>query len=229
MNSSVETRLRDALAAVGDTVDRASVRPLMPPRRRRFRVRARFAVIGAGLAMAGAAGAVTLAPAGRQPVVLAAGVSPFMAGDWTEGKPEIAVFLCKAGSESPSCGAVVESREGAVASEIIAEGKGITAAQQADLERVLRARPELASVTFEDRRAAYTKFRQELQQRGDTKLAAALSVNDMPSSFRLKMKPDADWSAVAEAVKGMPGVDAVINQKCVDERDGSVPTECVVR
>ncbi|GAA0917455.1 permease-like cell division protein FtsX [Nonomuraea longicatena] len=223
MNDSVETRLRDALVAAGDTVDRTSLRPLVPTQRRRFRVPARFVVIGAALAIAGAIGAVTLTPADEETVVLAAGVSPFMAGDWTAGKPTIAVFLCKAGSPSPSCGAVLGSGEGTVDSpqEVIAEGKAVTPSQILDLKRALEARPEIMSITFEDAQTAYKNF---LQAYGSNpEVARAVTVNDLPESFRLTLKPDADWSPVAEAAKDMPGVDIVINQKCTSEqRDKSM-------
>jgi hypothetical protein len=223
VNDSVETRLRDALVAVGDTVDRASLRPLVPPQRRRFRLPARFVVLGAALAIAGAVGAVTLTPDDQPTVVLAASVSSFMAGDWTAGEPTIAVFLCKAGSQSPSCGAVVGSGEGTIDSprEIIAEGKDITRSQIADLQRVLEARPELESITFEDAQAAYANFRQAYPGAVDL-----VTIDDMPESFRLTMKPDADWTAMAEAVKDMPGVDTVINQKCISERPAAEFEAC---
>ncbi|MEU8106483.1 permease-like cell division protein FtsX [Nonomuraea muscovyensis] len=228
-NNRVESRLRDALAAVGTTVEPARLRPLIPPKRRGFRPRVRFVAVGLGLALAGAVGAVLLAPSERETVMVATGASSLLSGGWTKGQPEIAVFLCHDGSPLPACGAVTEPDGGGsdgVRPAPATPGTGITAAQQSELEQVLRARPEVKSITFEDRRTAYANVRRHLLDSGDRKLADALAVGDVPESFRLTMKPDTDWGAVTDAVKDMPGVAAVIDQKCVAEQAVSDRARC---
>lgn len=229
VNSRVESRLRDALAAVGTTVEPARLRPLVPAKRRGFRPRARLAAAGVGLALAGAVGAVVLFPSSPEPVVVTTVAAGLLAEGWTDGQPELAVFLCHERSVMRACGAVHEpggaGHDGGLTAPPTG-GKGITAAQRLELERVLKARPEVTSITYEDQRTAYANLRRRLLASGDRRPAGTLAVDDVPASFRLRMKPGTDWRAVADAVKDLPGVAAVVDQKCVAERAAADRGRC---
>ncbi|MFF0308731.1 permease-like cell division protein FtsX [Streptosporangium sp. NPDC004379] len=192
---TTEERLRGALSAAGDTV--TDVPPLVVPARRRTRLPLR--VSAAALAVAAVAVGVTnLAAPVSQPgddVVLAMAAGG--AGPW--GRAEVSVFLCKRQDPFPSCG-----------------GKGITEAEREELRRTLAGRPEVEGVIFEDQQKAWENFRR--QNTNDTALIDAIRPEDMPESFRVGIREDADSGAVARAAGEMPGVSNAIDQPCLLRR-----------
>ncbi|GAA2663804.1 permease-like cell division protein FtsX [Nonomuraea recticatena] len=194
MNSPMEDRLRDALVSAGATVEPETLTPLRTPdRHRRFRVDLRLVAVAA--AVAGVAMFLMLRPTHHDAPVLAAGMVPM---SWSEGEPEISVYLCKPDSPFPACTDDVPPDRGAI-------------------EQALRARPEVKSVMYEDQQAAYEKFRQS-QVGHEGRLLELVTAADMPESFRLNMRPGTDWSAVIEAAYGLDGVATVINNVCVEKR-----------
>ncbi|MEU4699084.1 permease-like cell division protein FtsX [Nonomuraea dietziae] len=194
MNSPMEDRLRDALVSAGATVEPETLTPLRTPdRHRRFRVDLRLVAVAA--AMAGVAMFLLLRPTHHAAPVLAAGMVPM---SWSEGQPEISVFLCKPDSPFPACTDDVPPDRGAI-------------------EQALRARPEVKSVMYEDQQVNYERFRQSQVGR-ESKLLQAVTVDDMPEAFRLRMRQGTDWSAAMAAASELDGVSRVINHVCAAKR-----------
>ncbi|MGV9327096.1 permease-like cell division protein FtsX [Streptosporangium sandarakinum] len=193
--NATEGRLRDALSAAAGTV--ADVRPLAVPARRRTRFPLRVAA--AALAVtAVAVGVTNLAASSPRPgeemvVAMAAG------GTGPSGMAEVSVFLCKDQDPFPNCG-----------------GKGVTEAGREDLGRTLKGRPEVESVLFEDQWAAWENFRRANAR--NTVLLDAVRPEDMPESFRLRVKPGADSLALARASGELSGVSNAIDIRCLLER-----------
>lgn len=206
MNRKVEARLRAALREAAGTVDPAVLRPLAAPDRQvpsrppRLRRPVLVAAAAAAVVVAVAGGSVvfrTVAPAatpaaGTLYVVQTA--SP--AGD-------IAVFLCTKTSPYTACqGGSPAAARPATQAEISAVG------------RMLRDRPEVDSVIFEDRHTAFENFKR--MYRDNKLLLEATKPDDLPESYRVHLKPGADPRPLIEAAQAMPGVAAVVDQRCAE-------------
>ncbi|MFI6604513.1 permease-like cell division protein FtsX [Nonomuraea sp. NPDC050536] len=185
----MEERLRQALDEAGATVDLASVRPLAVPERRRFRVDFRLVTAAAGVALAGAVATVVVTSPGGQGVVAVKPVGP--------ERTEVRVFLCGKGSAMPNC-----------------KGKGITEVQIQRLQSVLKSPPGVEETYYEDQAAAYKNFQEE--NADNPGLVKATKVQDLPTSFRVRLKTGADPQQVIRAAMDQPGVAQIV----VDRRAG---------
>lgn len=115
--------------------------------------------------------------------------------DYWADKVEVSVFLCSKNSPFPSC-----------------KGSGgVTAKERADLEATIKGMPQVESVQFENADAAYKNFQE--QYKNNTVFLSAIQVEDMPESFRVKLKDPETYGVVIEALSGAPGVSNVVNQK----------------
>jgi cell division transport system permease protein len=125
---------------------------------------------------------------------------------WTD-KVEISVFLCQKNSPFDNC-----------------KGKGgITQAQKAKLEQQIKAMTEVERVEFEDQAQAYENFKQ--QYANNSVLVAATRVEDMPESFRIKLKNPENYGNVIETLQKAEGVSQVVDQrKIVDNFFGFLGT-----
>ncbi|MFC6079645.1 permease-like cell division protein FtsX [Sphaerisporangium aureirubrum] len=211
MNERMETRLRDALAEAGATIEPGTLRPLARTRRRPSW---RPWLVAAGVAVV-LAGAVTASGARDEPADSPAVMMPMaFTGTYREGGPEIAVFLCTEDSPYPSCG-------GRWATPGAGGGRAVTPEQIQAVRRALIAMPQVRSVTFRDKATAYVEFREDFDS--DEALLDAVSVEDMPLTFQLRMQPGTDWRAVMRAAQAMPGVSNTVDLKCAQEhRDAAV-------
>ncbi|MGI5285469.1 permease-like cell division protein FtsX [Nonomuraea polychroma] len=124
----------------------------------------------------------------------------------------MSVFLCNDASTMSSCGAVTDAR-GKGTPELVKEGKATTSRQKASITKLIEAMPEVQSYVFEDRKTAYENFRRD--NKANKALIEATRVEDMPESFRLTLKPEADWSKVADELMRQPGVSTVVYSPCV--------------
>jgi cell division transport system permease protein len=109
-------------------------------------------------------------------------------------KVEVSVFLCAKNSQMPAC-----------------NGKGVTDAQTQALQKQLEAMPGVEKVFFEDQATAYKNFQES--QSANPALVSATKVEDMPTSFRIKLADPDNYQPVIDAVKGQPGVSQAMNQK----------------
>jgi cell division protein FtsX len=127
-------------------------------------------------------------------------------------KPLMSVFLCNDASTMSSCGAVTDAR-GKGTPELVKEGKATTSLQKASIRKLIEAMPEVQSYVFEDRKTAYENFGRD--DRTSEALSQVTRVEDMPESFRLTLKPEADWSKVADELMRQPGVSTVVYSPCL--------------
>lgn len=88
---------------------------------------------------------------------------------------------------------------------------GATAAQKAQLATSLRADPLVQKVYFEDRAAAFSRFRQEF--RDSPSLVADVSPDQLPESYRVKLRDPRQFAAVAAEYSYRPGVSEVQDQR----------------
>ncbi|WP_113703464.1 permease-like cell division protein FtsX [Nonomuraea lactucae] len=117
-----------------------------------------------------------------------------MMKDFWYDKVEISVFLCNKNSALETC-----------------KGKAVTAQQTKDLEARLKAVPGVEQVIFEDQATAFRNFQESLSNGNVLKQAA--KVEDMPTSFRIKLTDPDNYQPVVQAAEGQPGVASVTNQK----------------
>ena len=74
--------------------------------------------------------------------------------------------------------------------------------------------PQVAKVYYQSQAQAYQQFKQEFSN--SPSFVSTVQQGDIPDSFRVKLKnPQADYSAVASAVAGKPGVDSVIDERSI--------------
>ena len=118
--------------------------------------------------------------------------------DYWYDKIEVSVFLCGPLSESPSCsgGVVREDQRLAI---------------QADLQ----ALPAVDSVYYESQSQAYTRFQERFK---DSAIAQNVTADQLPESFRVKLKDPTQFAVVVSAFSGRPGVDVVQDQRAVLEK-----------
>ncbi len=116
--------------------------------------------------------------------------------DWF-GKVEVSIFLCPENARNTQCsaGAVTEDQKTAIR-DVLENGS---------------VSPLVQSVTFESQEEAYAKLR----ARDTENRYAAVTPDQMASSFRVKLKDPEQFEVVADAVKGLPGVDTVQDQRVI--------------
>ncbi|MCL1838545.1 MAG: permease-like cell division protein FtsX [Propionibacteriaceae bacterium] len=121
--------------------------------------------------------------------LLAADQVELTKGRWYE-KIEISVFLCIKTSKSPNC----------------EQGEEATQAQKNEIRRTLEENPEVETVYYESKAAAYQDFREYYP---NAQVLAIMTEEDMQDSFRVKLKDPEQYQGVVSAVAHMKGVQAV--------------------
>jgi cell division transport system permease protein len=115
--------------------------------------------------------------------------------DYWYDKIEVSVFLCGTLSESPSCAGGVVTQEQRVAIK-------------ADLE----ALPVVQSVFYESQTEAFERFKERFK---DSAIAQNVTADQLPESFRVKLKDPTQYGVVVSAFTGRPGVDVVQDQRTI--------------
>jgi len=118
-----------------------------------------------------------------------------MKDDWYD-KVEVSVFLCPRGSGEPTC----------------ASGE-VTEDQRADIEAALASpeiKPYIEHIYTETKEEAFKAFQKQFKDQAWT---AAVTVDDMNSSFRIKLTDPQKYQLVADVVSGRPGVEDVQDQQ----------------
>ncbi|MEU7747864.1 permease-like cell division protein FtsX [Nonomuraea sp. NPDC049158] len=118
-----------------------------------------------------------------------------MQGFWYD-RVELSVFLCPKNSPMPTC-----------------KGKEVTAQQTKDLKAELQGMAGVAQVLYEDQAQAYANFQKAYGTGANKLLAEATKVEDMPTSFRVKLKDPNNYQPVVAALQGKAGISQVTNQK----------------
>jgi len=118
--------------------------------------------------------------------------------DYWYDKIEVSVFLCGTLSESPSC-----------------SGGIITAEQRLQVQQDLQDLPVVESVFYESQSQAYTRFQERFK---DSAIAQNVTVDQLPESFRVKLKDPTQYPVIVSAFSGRPGVDVVQDQRSILEK-----------
>ncbi|GAB1820426.1 permease-like cell division protein FtsX [Herbidospora sp. RD11066] len=116
-----------------------------------------------------------------------------MTSFWSD-KVELSVYLCKENSPFEPC----------------TDKKGISEEQKVALEDVIKGIPQVEGVTFEDSATAYKNF---LDNQSNNVFASFLKAEDMPESFRVKLRDPNQATAVVEELSGQTGVSNVMNER----------------
>ncbi|WP_439681057.1 permease-like cell division protein FtsX [Embleya sp. MST-111070] len=112
--------------------------------------------------------------------------------DYWADKADLAVFLCQAAVPKGGC-----------------YGGPVTSAQRQEIVDALKAMPQVERVYYESRQQAWELFR--AQNANNPALVAAMTAEQLPESFRVKLRsPDGRFAVVA-AMEGRPGVDSTMD------------------
>ncbi|MCX5382135.1 permease-like cell division protein FtsX [Streptomyces sp. NBC_00083] len=115
--------------------------------------------------------------------------------DYWYDKVNVSLFLCnKADAETVS-----QCAKGAV-----------TAQQKKDIEADLKKLDIVQSVLYESQDEAYKHYK---DQYGSTPMASSITPDQMPESFRVKLKDPQKYKVVATAFAGRDGIESVQDQR----------------
>lgn len=118
--------------------------------------------------------------------------------DYWYNKIEVSVYLCGPLSESPSCSAGV-----------------VTPAQRLQIQQDLQALPVVQNVYYESQTEAFQRFEERFK---NSAIAQNVTVDQLPESFRVKLKDPTQYQVVVSAFSGRPGVDVVQDQRTILEK-----------
>ena len=118
--------------------------------------------------------------------------------DYWYDKIEVSIFLCGPLSESPSC-----------------SGGVITAGQRLQIQQDLQALPVIQSVFYESQSQAFIRFQERFK---DSAIAQNVTADQLPESFRVKLKDPTQYPVIVSAFSGRPGVDVVQDQRTILEK-----------
>ena len=111
--------------------------------------------------------------------------------DYWYDKIEVSIYLCGDLSEAPSCSA----------------GK-ITIPQRDQIEQDLKAIPIVQNVYFK-------RFQERFK---DSAIAQNVTPDQLPESFRVKLKDPTQFAVIQSAFSGRPGIDVVQDQRAILEK-----------
>src|SRR5215475_9630830 len=115
-----------------------------------------------------------------------------------QGKVQLSIYLCTTTSVSPPCKV----------------NGPATAAEKAQIAADLRKLPQVEHVYYESQEQAYAHFKQDFSR--DPAFTNLVTKSEIPDSFQVKLfNTQADYSAVAGAVTGRPGVDQVVDDASI--------------
>ncbi|MEY3736687.1 MAG: hypothetical protein RLZZ251_403 [Actinomycetota bacterium] len=118
--------------------------------------------------------------------------------DYWYDKIEVSVFLCGPLSDAPSC-----------------SGGVITAAQRLEIQNDLQALPVVEKVYYESQSEAYQRFQERFK---NSAIAQNVTADQLPESFRVKLKDPTQFAVIQSAFSGRPGVDVVQDQRSILEK-----------
>ncbi|MCX6435138.1 MAG: permease-like cell division protein FtsX, partial [Actinobacteria bacterium] len=118
--------------------------------------------------------------------------------DYWYDKIEVSVYLCGSLSESPSC-----------------SGGVITSDQRLQIKADLEALPVVQSVYYESQSEAFTRFEERFK---NSAIAQNVTADQLPESFRVKLKDPTQFPVIVSAFSGRPGVDVVQDQRSILEK-----------
>ena len=118
--------------------------------------------------------------------------------DYWYDRVQVSIFLCGKDSDTPSC----------------ADGE-VTQAQKDQILSDLQS-PQLApyveKIYFETKQQAFDRFRQQFK---DSVLSDNVTVDQMPESYRVRLKNPQQYAVVSQVFTNRPGVESVEDQRKV--------------
>ncbi len=118
--------------------------------------------------------------------------------DYWYNKIEVSVYLCGTLSEAPSC-----------------SGGVVTPDQRLQIQQDLEALPVVDSVYYESQSEAFKRFEERFK---NSAIAQNVTQDQLPESFRVKLKDPTQYQVVVSAFSGRPGVDVVQDQRAILEK-----------
>jgi cell division transport system permease protein len=118
--------------------------------------------------------------------------------DYWYDKIEVSVYLCGSLSDSPSC-----------------SGGMITPAQRLEIQSDLEELPVVETVYYESQSEAFERFQERFE---DSAISQNVTADQLPESFRVKLKDPTQFAVVQSAFSGRPGVDVVQDQRSILEK-----------
>ncbi|MEY3317762.1 MAG: hypothetical protein RL540_134 [Actinomycetota bacterium] len=118
--------------------------------------------------------------------------------DYWYDKIEVSVYLCGSLSDSPSC-----------------SGGVITPEQRLEIQNDLEELPVVETVYYESQSEAFERFQERFK---DSAISQNVTANQLPESFRVKLKDPTQFAVVQSAFSGRPGVDVVQDQRSILEK-----------
>lgn len=118
--------------------------------------------------------------------------------DYWYNKIEVSVYLCGSLSESPSCASGV-----------------VTPEQRLAIQQDLKALPVVQEVFYESQSEAYKRFQERFE---GSAIAQNVTTDQLPESFRVKLKDPTQFPVIVSAFSGRPGVDVVQDQRAILEK-----------
>ncbi len=118
--------------------------------------------------------------------------------DYWYDKIEVSVFLCGSLSESPSC-----------------SGGVVTSSQRVGIQQDIQNMPAVDSVFYESQAQAFTRFQERFK---GSAIAQNVTADQLPESFRVKLKDPTQFAVIVSAFSGRPGVDVVQDQRTILEK-----------
>lgn len=115
--------------------------------------------------------------------------------DYWYDKIEVSIFLCGQLSDSPTC-----------------SGGPVTSEQRAQIESDLKALPIVANVYYESQAEAFMRFKDRFK---GTALVDNVTADQLPESYRVKLKDPKQFAIVQSAFSGRPGIDSVQDQRTI--------------
>ena len=118
--------------------------------------------------------------------------------DFWYDKVEVSVFLCGQVSNAPSCAA----------------GE-VTQAQRDQIHQDLLSMPQVQKVYYESKQRAFERFKQQFK---NSAIVDNVTADQMPESFRVKLRNPEQFPIIASAFIGRDGIEQVQDQKALLER-----------
>jgi len=118
--------------------------------------------------------------------------------DYWYDKIEVSVYLCGSLSDSPSCSAGVVTQE-----------------QRLEIQNDLEELPVVETVYYESQSEAFDRFQERFK---DSAISQNVTADQLPESFRVKLKDPTQFAVVQSAFSGRPGVDVVQDQRSILEK-----------
>ena len=118
--------------------------------------------------------------------------------DYWYDKIEVSVYLCGSLSDSPSC-----------------SGGMVTPQQRLEIQNDLEELPVVETVYYESQSEAFERFQERFK---DSAISQNVTADQLPESFRVKLKDPTQFAVVQSAFSGRPGVDVVQDQRSILEK-----------